>query len=116
MKGLAIADWLPTHPARGGVRSEMASRPLSPQYQHTRRRPPLMSIPADPSTAHPSAGSAALVTSRSLAAIGDTGGPNTPAGKAISARNGTTHGVFSALPVLPGVEREEDWELHRTGF
>ncbi len=41
------------------------------------------------------------------------GGPKTPAGKAASSRNATTHGIFSTLPIIPGVERPEDWETLR---
>jgi hypothetical protein len=42
-------------------------------------------------------------------------GPLSAAGKAIVARNATKHGAFSALPVIPGVERPEDWDAHRAG-
>ena len=41
------------------------------------------------------------------------GGPKTPEGKAASSRNAITHGVFSSLPIIPGVERPEDWEALR---
>ena len=27
--------------------------------------------------------------------------------------NATEHGVLSKLPVVPGIERAEDWEAHR---
>jgi len=40
-------------------------------------------------------------------------GPRTKAGKAASSRNATRHAVFAASPVIPGVERAEDWEAHR---
>jgi hypothetical protein len=43
-------------------------------------------------------------------------GPRTPNGKVIVARNAVRHGAFSALPVIPGVERPEDWEAHHTGI
>lgn len=42
-------------------------------------------------------------------------GPRTSEGKARSARNALTHGISSAAPVLPGVERPEDWERHCAG-
>lgn len=41
-------------------------------------------------------------------------GPRTAGGKALVARNATTHGIFSAVPVLPG-EDAEVWEAHRRG-
>ena len=41
------------------------------------------------------------------------GGPKSAAGKATAARNATTHGVFSAQAVLPGVETQEDWDRYR---
>ena len=40
-------------------------------------------------------------------------GPRTAAGKAISSRNATTHGIYAATPVLPGVEDPHHWELFR---
>jgi hypothetical protein len=43
-------------------------------------------------------------------------GPRTPAGKAAVARNALKHGAYAALPVIPGVEREEDWQAHRDGI
>jgi hypothetical protein len=43
-------------------------------------------------------------------------GPRTPAGKAVVSRNAVQHGTFAALPVIPGVEREEDWQVHRAGI
>jgi hypothetical protein len=39
-------------------------------------------------------------------------GPKTAAGKTVSRLNATTHGVLSALQVLPQVERQRDWEVH----
>jgi hypothetical protein len=39
-------------------------------------------------------------------------GPKTAAGKTVSRLNATTHGVLSALQVLPKVERQRDWEVH----
>src|SRR5262245_44495412 len=41
-------------------------------------------------------------------------GPRTPEGKAIVARNATRHGIFAAVPVIPG-ECAETWESHRAG-
>jgi hypothetical protein len=35
-------------------------------------------------------------------------------GKALVARNSTTHGIYSNVPVVPG-ECPEAWETHRTG-
>jgi hypothetical protein len=43
-------------------------------------------------------------------------GPRTPEGKAVVSRNAVKHGAFAALPVIPGVEREEDWQVHRAGI
>jgi hypothetical protein len=43
-------------------------------------------------------------------------GPRTPAGKAVVARNAVRHGAFALLPVVPGMERAEDWEAHRAGI
>src|SRR5262245_27291121 len=41
-------------------------------------------------------------------------GPRTVEGKAIVARNATRHGIFAAVPVIPG-ECAETWEAHRAG-
>lgn len=41
-------------------------------------------------------------------------GPRTTEGKAVVARNATTHGIFAAVPVLPG-ESPEAWADHRHG-
>ena len=43
-------------------------------------------------------------------------GPTTPGGKARSSKNALRHGVYSALPVVPGLEWNEDWETHRAGI
>jgi hypothetical protein len=43
-------------------------------------------------------------------------GPKSPAGKARVAKNSIRHGLSSTLPVLPGLERTEDWERHRAGL
>lgn len=42
-------------------------------------------------------------------------GPNTPEGKAAVRLNPVRHGVLSQTPVIPLVEREEDWERLRSG-
>lgn len=42
-------------------------------------------------------------------------GPKTEAGKAVVRLNAVQHGVLSTTPVIPGLEREEDWEAHRAG-
>src|SRR5437763_1261017 len=39
--------------------------------------------------------------------------PVTEARKLITSRDAPTQGILSRAPVLPGVEREEDWEAHR---
>jgi len=45
-----------------------------------------------------------------------TGGPVTPAGKEVVRWNATRHGIRSPAPVVPGVEKAEDWEEHRDGI
>jgi hypothetical protein len=40
-------------------------------------------------------------------------GPKTVAGKTASRLNATTHGLLSGLQVLPQVECQRDWEIHR---
>jgi hypothetical protein len=42
-------------------------------------------------------------------------GPVSENGKAISSRNAISHGVLAKISVVPGLEREEDWEAHRAG-
>src|SRR5688572_30004458 len=39
-------------------------------------------------------------------------GPKSKAGKAVVAANAVRHGLLSWKPVLPNVEREEDWQAH----
>jgi hypothetical protein len=43
------------------------------------------------------------------------GGPVTQEGKEVVKWNATQHGIRSPAPVVPGVEKEEDWEEHRDG-
>jgi hypothetical protein len=57
---------------------------------------------------------AKLVANRSNA-LRSTG-PRSPAGKAQSSKNALLHGVYSALPVVAGLERNEDWATHRDGI
>jgi hypothetical protein len=44
------------------------------------------------------------------------GGPVTDEGKEVARWNATRHGIRSPAPVVPGVEKAEDWEEHRTGI
>jgi hypothetical protein len=44
------------------------------------------------------------------------GGPATPDGKAIVRWNATRHGISSPAPVVPGLEKREDWQEHRDGI
>ena len=43
------------------------------------------------------------------------GGPVTQEGKEVVRWNATRHGIRSPAPVVPGVEKKEDWEVHRDG-
>jgi hypothetical protein len=43
------------------------------------------------------------------------GGPVTQEGKEVVSWNATRHGIRSPAPVIPGVEKKEDWEKHRDG-
>jgi hypothetical protein len=43
------------------------------------------------------------------------GGPVTQEGKEVVKWNATRHGIRSPAPVVPGVEKKEDWEVHREG-
>jgi hypothetical protein len=43
------------------------------------------------------------------------GGPATQEGKEVVKWNATRHGIRSPFPVVPGVEKEVDWEEHRDG-
>jgi hypothetical protein len=44
------------------------------------------------------------------------GGPATQDGKAIVRWNATRHGISSPAPVVPGLEKTEDWQEHRDGI
>src|SRR5919107_3178861 len=44
------------------------------------------------------------------------GGPKTQAGKEVACWNATRHGIRSPAPVVPGLEKTEDWEAHRDGM
>jgi hypothetical protein len=43
------------------------------------------------------------------------GGPKTEEGKDIVRWNATRHGIRSPAPVVPGVEKKNDWETHLSG-
>jgi hypothetical protein len=43
------------------------------------------------------------------------GGPATQEGKEVVRWNATRHGIRFPAPVVPGVEKKEDWEEHREG-
>jgi hypothetical protein len=51
-----------------------------------------------------------------LIANGEAGGPKTAQGKAVVRWNATRHGISSPKPVVPGLEKQEDWEEHRSGI
>src|SRR5918998_1578182 len=44
------------------------------------------------------------------------GGPQTEEGKEVARWNSTRHGIRSPAPVVPGVEKQEDWEEYREGM
>jgi hypothetical protein len=46
----------------------------------------------------------------------EAGGPRTEEGKEMVRWNATRHGIRSPAPVVPGVEKREDWEVHRDGM
>ena len=48
--------------------------------------------------------------------IKEAGGPKTAQGKAVVRWNATRHGISSPKPVVPGLEKQEDWENHRNGI
>jgi hypothetical protein len=43
------------------------------------------------------------------------GGPATQEGKDVVKWNATRHGISSPKPVVPGLEKQEDWETHLEG-
>jgi hypothetical protein len=43
------------------------------------------------------------------------GGPETEEGKEVVRWNATRHGIRSPAPVVPGIEKAEDWEAHGAG-
>jgi hypothetical protein len=58
-----------------------------------------------------------LVPAEQSNTAGDpSGGPNTREGKEIARWNATRHGIRSPAPVVPGVEKLEDWEEFRDGI
>jgi hypothetical protein len=46
----------------------------------------------------------------------EAGGPRTQEGKEIVRWNATRHGIRSPAPVVPGVEKQEDWQEYRDGM
>jgi hypothetical protein len=50
-----------------------------------------------------------------MIAESEAGGPKTAEGKAIVRWNATRHGISSPKPVVPGLEKQEDWESHLEG-
>ncbi len=40
------------------------------------------------------------------------GGPKTEEGKELVRWNAARHGIRSPAPVVPGIEKAEDWEAH----
>jgi len=53
---------------------------------------------------------------QSSAAGGSGGGPNTQEGKEVVRWNAIRHGISSPKPVVPGLEKQEDWESHLEGI
>jgi hypothetical protein len=47
---------------------------------------------------------------------GQGGGPKTEGGKEVVRWNATRHGISSPAPVVPGLEKEGDWQEHRDGI
>jgi hypothetical protein len=41
------------------------------------------------------------------------GGPQTQEGKEVARWNATRHGISSPAPVVPGLEKREDWQEYR---
>src|SRR5918992_5534448 len=52
---------------------------------------------------------------QSNAIVSPSGGPSTREGKEVARWNATRHGIRSPAPVVPGVEKAEEWEEHRDG-
>src|SRR5215216_1558426 len=50
-----------------------------------------------------------------MVAHSEPGGPKTAQGKAVVRWNATRHGISSPAPVVPGLERTEDWQAHGEG-
>ena len=46
----------------------------------------------------------------------NAGGPNTKEGKEVVRWNAVRHGISSPKPVIPGLEKQEDWETHLEGI
>src|ERR671910_1620720 len=58
-----------------------------------------------------------LVSAQERSASGvPSGGPSTEEGKEVARWNATRHGIRSPAPVVPGVEKPEDWEEYREGM
>jgi hypothetical protein len=51
-----------------------------------------------------------------MTAESEAGGPKTEEGKAVVRWNATRHGISSPKPVVPGLEKQEDWESHLEGI
>jgi hypothetical protein len=51
-----------------------------------------------------------------MIAEGEAGGPKTAQGKAVVRWNATRHGISSPKPVVPGLEKQEEWESHLEGI
>jgi hypothetical protein len=51
-----------------------------------------------------------------MIAESEAGGPKTAQGKAVVRWNATRHGISSPKPVVPGLEKQEDWENHLEGI
>src|SRR3712207_2198404 len=45
----------------------------------------------------------------------EAGGPKTEEGKEIVRWNAARHGIRSHAPVVPGIEKKEDWKAHAEG-
>src|ERR671910_3692235 len=58
-----------------------------------------------------------LVSAQERSASGvPSGGPSTEEGKEVARWNATRHGIRSPAPVVPGVEKQENWEEYRDGM